>query len=138
MKVKKVDTWVAAMKDTPGALAAKLKELSSAGASLEFVIARRAPDKPGTGVVFVIPIKGARQVRAARLAGFHKAKSLHTIRIEGPDRKGQGAKITAALAANGINLHGLSAAAIGKVFVSHVAVDTTADANKTVKILKAL
>ena len=56
LKVTRVDTWAASMKDKSGALAAKLTALADAGVNLEFVIARRAPEKPGTGVVFVVPI----------------------------------------------------------------------------------
>jgi hypothetical protein len=138
MKVARVDTWVASMRDKPGALAEKLKTLARAGVNLEFVIARRAPDKPGTGVVFITPVKGAARVRAAKAMGFRRTKSLHTVRVEGPDKKGQGARITTALAAQGINLRGLSAAAIGKTFVAHVAVDTATAAAKAVRVLRAL
>jgi hypothetical protein len=74
MKAKRVDTWVAAIKDKPGELAAKLKALAAAGVNLEFVIARRSPEKRGTGVVFVTPIKTAKQVRAASAAGFKKQR----------------------------------------------------------------
>jgi hypothetical protein len=138
MKAKRVDTWAASIKDRPGALAEKLRALSKAGANLEFVIARRAPDKPGTGVVFVTPIRSGAQARGAREAGFARARSMYAVRVEGPDRKGQGARITQALAAAGLNLRGLSAAAIGRTFVCHVALDTPAAAGKAVRILKAL
>ncbi len=138
MNVKRVDTWAASIKDKPGALAEKLKVLAKGGANLEFVIARRCPDKAGTAVVFVTPIKGRSAIRAAKEARFSKAKGLHDVRVEGPNRKGQGAKITAALAAAGISLRGLSGAAIGKNSVCHVAVDSASDANKAVRILKAL
>ena len=138
LKVSRVDVWVASIEDRPGGLAEKLVALAEAGANLEFVIARRAPDKPGTGVVFITPIKGAAQVRTAKKAGFAKSKSLHSIRVEGPDKPGQGAKITQALAAKGINLRGLSAAAIGRKFVAHLALDTAAAAVKAARALKAL
>lgn len=138
MKTQRVDTWAASMKDKPGALSAKLKALSAAGVNLEFVIARRAPDKPGTGVVFVTPIKGGKQIRAAKAAGFRKTKNLHTVRVEGPDRRGRGVRILQALAGKGLNLRGLSAAAIAKKFVCHLAVDNGADAAKVVRILKSL
>ena len=138
LKVKRVDTWAASMADKPGGLAPKLTALSKAGFNLEFVIARRAPDRPGTGVVFITPVAGAKQVKAAKLSGFMPTKSLHTVRVEGPDRKGEGARITRALAAAGINLRGLSAAAIGRKFVSHIALDTAAAASKAVRVLKAL
>ena len=138
LKVQRVDTWTASMVDKPGGLAPKLTALAEAGVNLEFVIARRCPDKPGTGVVFVTAIKGAKQVRAARKLGFKPTKSLHTVRAEGADKKGEGAKITTALAAAGLNLRGLSAAAIDDRFVCHVALDTTAAATKAVKVLKSI
>jgi hypothetical protein len=138
MKTQRVDTWAAAIKDTPGALAAKFKALSAAGANLEFVIARRAPEKRGAGVVFVTPIKGPKQCRAAGAAGFKKTKSLHTVRIEGANKRGQGLRLTQALADNGLNLRGLSAAAIGNKFICHIAVDSGADASKVARILSKL
>jgi len=138
MKAKRVDTWAAALKDKPGALAAKFKALSAAGTNLEFVVARRSPEKRGTGVVFVTPIKGARQTGAARAAGFRKSTSLHTVRLEGVNKRGQGARLTQALAVKGLNLRGLSAAAIGNKFVCHIAVDNEADANKVARILGKL
>ena len=79
--VSRVDVWAASIKDRPGSLAEKLDALAQAGADLEFAISRRV--KPGKGVVFVTPIKGPRQIRAARKAGLEKTKSLHGIR----DRK---------------------------------------------------
>jgi predicted amino acid-binding ACT domain protein len=60
------------------------------------------------------------------------------VRIEGVDKPGQGARITAALAEAGVNLRGFSAAALGKKFVAHVAVDTTAAAAKAMKIVAGL
>lgn len=138
LKVQRVDTWAATLKDKPGNLATKLDALAKAGVNLEFVIARRALDKPSTGVVFVTPIRGASQCRAARQAGFSLTKSLHTVRIEGPDKKGAGAKMTLALAAQGLNLRGLSAAAINKKFVAHIALDKAADASKAMRTLRSL
>ena len=138
MKVKRVDTWAASIKDKPGALAEKLQALAKGGANLEFVIARRCASKAGTAVVFVTPIKGRKAIRAARAAKFAPAKGLHDIRIEMPNRKGTGARIAAALADAGINLRGLSGAAIGSGAVCHVAVDSAADANKVVRVVKAL
>lgn len=138
MKAQRVDTWAAAIKDKPGALAAKFKALSVAGANLEFVIARRSPEKRGAGVVFVTPIKGPKQCGAAGAAGFKKTKSLHTVRIEGINKRGQGMRLTQALAEKGLNLRGLSAAAIGSKFICHIAVDSEADASKAARILSKL
>jgi len=138
LAVTRVDVWAASITDKPGGLAGKLNTLSAAGANLEFVVARRAPDKPGTGVVFVTPIKGAKQAKAAKEAGFATTPSLHSVRVEGVDKPGLGALLTKALADAGVNLRGLTAAAIGKKFVMHLALDTAEDAAKAVRILKGL
>lgn len=138
LEVTRVDVWVAEVEDRVGALAEKLRVLANAGAELEFVIARRAPEKPGTGVVFLTPLAGAAQLAAARKAGFRKTKSLRSVRVEGPDRPGMGAKLTEALARSGVNLRGFSAAVIGKRFVVYLALDTPADAAKAVRMLKRL
>ena len=101
MKTKRVTTWAAAIEDQPGGLAAKLCALALAGVNLEFLIARRAPEKRGTGVVFITPVDGAKQCRAARAAGFRKTDNLHTVRIEGDDKPGIGARLTQAFADQG-------------------------------------
>jgi hypothetical protein len=134
--IKKVDVWAGEVADRPGGLASTVSALSEAGANLEFVVARRAPDKPGTGVVFVTPIKGAKQKSAAQAAGLGTTDSLHSVRVEGPDRAGLGAKMTDALAGAGINLRGLSGAAIGRRAVSYLAFDNATDAATAISVLR--
>jgi len=134
--VKKVEVWAGEIADRPGGLADKLAGLSSAGASLEFLISRRAPDKPGSGVVFLTPIKGAKAKRIAKEAGLTTTDSLHSVRVEGPDRLGLGSKMTRALADAGINLRGVSGAALGRRAVTYFAFDTAIDADMAVRILK--
>ena len=101
-------------------------------------MARRQPHKPGTGVVFLTPVKGARQIRAARKVGLHKTKVLSALRIAGRDKPGLGAQITGALAAEGINIRGLAAFVIGRQFVAYLALDSTGDATKAAGVLKKL
>ena len=136
LDISRVDVWAAGMKDKPGGLAGKLDAVAQAGADLEFVIARRTPEKPGTGVVFVTPIKGAKQTKAAKKAGFAKTKSLHALRIASTNKAGFGARLTDELARAGINLRGFSGAAIGRRAVLHLAFDSTADANKAMWLIK--
>jgi hypothetical protein len=138
LNVSRTDTWAATIDDRPGGLADKLAALAAAGANLEFIVARRAPEKQGSGVVFVTPLKGAKQIKAAEAAGFQKTESLHSLRIEGADKPGMGAKLTQALAEAGVNLRGLSAAALGKRYVTHLALDTAQDAAKAAAVLKKL
>lgn len=134
--VSKVDVWSGEIKDRSGGLAEKIKAVAEAGANLEFVIARRAPDKPGTGLVFMAPLRGAAQTRAAKVVGLAKDPGVHTLRLEGPNRLGLGAKITGAVADAGINMRGLSAASLGWRCVVYLAFDSSADANRASRALK--
>jgi len=136
--ISRTDAWAATIEDRPGGLAEKLTALGEAGANLEFIIARRTTEKPGKGVVFVTPLKGAKALKAAKGAGFAKAESLHSLRLEGTDKPGLGAKISRALAEAGLNLHGLSGAVLGRNFVAHVAFDTAEEATRAAGILKKL
>jgi len=138
LKVAHVDVWAASIEDKPGGVAEKLAPLAEKGANLEFVIARRAPEKPGSGVVFVTPVKGAALIRAAKKAGFIKAESLRSVRVEGPDKAGLGAMLTQKLAEAGINLRGLSAAVVGRRFVLYLAVDDQAEATKAMRLLRRM
>jgi len=134
--VNRVDVWVASVKDKPGGLARILAGLSEAGADLDFIIARRAPEKPGTGVVFVTPLRGDREVSAAATLGFNLTNSIHSVRIEGDNRPGVTAELTQKLAAEGLNLRGLSAAAIGPRFILYIGLDCAEDAEKAADILR--
>ena len=136
LTVKRVDVWAASIEDQPGGLAGKLAPLAEAGADLEFVVARRAPDKPGTGVVFITPLEGDAQTEAAAGAGFAVAESLHSVRVEGDNAPGIGAQMTKKLAEAGINLRGLSAAVIGERFIMYLALDTAEDADKAMSLLE--
>ncbi len=137
-RITRVDIWTGTVRDQPGGLAGKLEALSRGGANLEFVLSRRAPDRPGRGVVFVAPVKGAAQARAARKAGLRRATNLRSLKVVGPDRKGLGARITRALANAGINLRGLSAVAQNRRIVVYIAFDKGPGATRAVPILKKI
>ncbi len=138
LNVTRSDVWAAALEDRPGSLAEKLTALAQAGANLEFIISRRSPEKPGKGVVFLTPVKGAKQTKAAKAAGFVKTNSLHSVRIEGNDKPGVGATLSRALADAGLNLRGLSGAAFGRRFVGYLALDSAGDTAKAIAVLKKL
>jgi predicted amino acid-binding ACT domain protein len=89
-------------------------------------------------VVFVTPIKGARQTNAAEQAGFRKTNRLHSVRIEGTDKPGVGAAMTEALADAGLNLRGVSGASLGRQFIAYLALDTADDAEIAIDTLKKL
>jgi hypothetical protein len=138
LEVTRVEVWIASMKDTPGALAAKLDSVSQAGADLDFVFARQSPEKPGTGVVFLAPVKGAKQAAAAKKAGFKKGKRLFTICVTGPNKAGMGTAITEAVAEAGLTMQGFSAHVIGRKFVLHIAFATAAAATKAAQVIRKI
>ena len=133
--VERVDVWAATVPDRPGGLAEALSALRQAGADLKFIIARRAPEDPGKGVVFVTPMQGDAEIRAAAQVGFNVTRHLHCVRIVGADRPGVAAELTQKMADGGINLRGFSACVIGKQFVAYVAVDSSDDATRVVTIV---
>ncbi|AGW90047.1 MULTISPECIES: ACT domain-containing protein [Cupriavidus] len=136
--VEQVEVWVASIPDKPGGLAAILTTLRDVGADLQFIIARRSPDRPGEGVVFVTPLQGDREMVAAAVAGFDIAQKQHCVRILGSNRPGLAVAMTEDLAEAGINLRGFSAAVIGTQFVAYVAVDSQAEADRAADVLKAV
>ena len=129
------EVWAASIEDRPGALAGKLAALAEAGADLDFIIARRAPDRPGTGVLFVTPLRGDREVEAAGELGFSATNRLHSVRVEGANEPGIAAKLTQRVAAAGINVRGCSGAIIGSQFVLHLAFDSEEAAEKAIALL---
>jgi predicted amino acid-binding ACT domain protein len=134
--VERVDVWAATIQDRPGGLAEVLATLREAGADLQSIIARRAPEEPGKGVVFVTPLQNDREIRAAAQVGFNVTRIHHCIRVMGPDRPGIAAELTQKLAWGEINLRGFSASVIGTQFAAYVALDSPGDANKAVEILE--
>ncbi len=139
VEISKVDVYAGEIEDRPGGLAKKLQTLADAGANLEFVIARRQHgqhEQDGKGLVFVAPLKGAKQTGAARKVGLSKTDSLHSLRLMGANKAGIGARISRLIAEAGINMRGLSAAAIGNKAVVYFAFDSDADAKLAAKMLK--
>jgi hypothetical protein len=138
LKVGKAEIWAVTIDDRPGGAAEKLEMLSKAGANLEMLLARRTPENPGHGVMFVTPLKGKKAVEAAQQSGMGRPESIHSVRIEGGDKPGLGSRIARALAAAGINFRGMSAVAVGSKFVSFVALDSADDQAKAIAALKKL
>jgi predicted amino acid-binding ACT domain protein len=133
--VEHVDVWAATIQDRPGAVAAVLDELREAGADLQFIIARRAPDFPGKGVLFVTPLQGDQEVAVAAQLGFNVTRSVNTVRVMGADRRGIAAELTRKIADKAINLRGFSASVLGPQFVAYIAVDSREDANRVIEVL---
>ena len=138
LKVSRGDMWAATIEDNPGGLAAVLEPMAQAGANFEFAFARRTPEQPGEGVLFVLPIKGAKLIRAAGAVGLRKAESIHTIKVEGPNQAGAVAAIARALGSAGISFRGISTTAVGRNFAGYIALDSADDAARAASALKKL
>jgi hypothetical protein len=138
LKVSKIEVWAADIQDQPGGLAQVLEKIGDAGGSLEFVIARRDDRETGTGTVFMTPIKGRKVQEAARAAGANPANNVPTLRVEGPDKAGMGARMSRAMADAGVNVRGVSGAVIGNKFVAYIGFDTDADADRASQAIMAM
>jgi hypothetical protein len=138
LKATRATLWAASIEDRPAGLADKIEPLANAGARLEFILARRAPETPGKGVVFLAPLAGLKQCRTAVNNGFYRANGLHSVRIEGTDKPGLAAKIARALAEAGINLRGFSATRVGRKFIGYLALDDIDDVSASMRVLKKL
>lgn len=137
LTVTQVDVWAMEIPDQSGGLANVLAAMAVAGADLEAVIARRQPDKPGTGVVFLSPLKGRALQNAARQAGLSMATNISTLRVEGPNRSGIGHKIMKSIADAGVNVRGVSAVVIGNKFAAYIGFDNGSDASTAARAIKA-
>jgi len=137
-KVSRAEMWSATIDDRAGGAAAVLDPVAKAGANFEFILARRAPEQPGKGLLFVLPVKRAKVVKAAREVGLGRAEGIHTVKVEGADKPGTSAAIVGALASAGISFRAISATVVGKKFSGYLALDSAEDAAKTASVLKKL
>jgi hypothetical protein len=138
LNAKREQVWAVDISDKPGGLAGKLEAMADAGVNLQFIVARRRAEKPGTGVVFVTPIEGDKPVAAARKAGFSPADGLHSVQVEGANEGGLAFKLSRQLSSAGINVRGISGGVIGDRCVIHLAFDSEADATRAVDLIRNL
>ena len=134
--VNRVDVWTADIADKPGGLSGTLKGVYEAGADLDFVIARRSPDKPGAGAVFLTPIRGDREVEAASTLGFNLTNSVDSVRVEGDNVPGAAVNIADMIANADINIRSFSAAVIGPRYIAYIGFDSSSDADRASKVLQ--
>ena len=134
-RLDRVHVWAVEVPDRAGGVAGKLSALAQAGANLEFILTKRLPDKPGAGILFVAPVTGPSQVRAARAAGMAETPNPVVMRVEGDNEAGLGHRVTQQWALAGISMQELTMCVLGDRFVGYVAFDTIADANKAAAIL---
>ena|SRR5690242_11976254 len=134
-KLDRVHVWAAEVADQAGGVASKLALLAQADTNLEFILTQRRLDKPGSGMLYVAPVTGPLQVRAARAAGMAEAHDPVVLRVEGDNETGLAHRLTQQWALAGISMQGLTMTVLGNKFVGYAAFDTTADANRAAAIL---
>jgi hypothetical protein len=137
-RLNRVQVWSGEVEDEPGGVARLLEPLAEAGANLEFIWSRRTEANPGKGLLFVTPVTGPVQTRAAQGVGLHKDNGVVLLRIDGRDRPGLGHILISCLAKAGINLRGMSMTALNGEFVAYVACDSPEDTARAVQALAAL
>jgi hypothetical protein len=137
-RLDRVHVWAGEVEDKPGGVAAKLAALAQAGANLGFVFTQRRPDKPGSGVLYVAPLSGPEQLRAAKAAGLHEVHDPVVLRVDGDNEQGLAHKLTQQWALGGISFQGLTMAVVNGHFVGYAMFDTVADSNKAATILADL
>jgi hypothetical protein len=137
-KFDRVHVWSCEVEDQAGGVASKLAFLSQAGANLEYVFTKRLQDKPGSGVLYVAPVSGASQVRAARAAGMTETDSPIVRRIEGDNEAGLAHRLTQQWAIANISFRSLTMTVLAGKFVGYAAFDTVGDANRAAQILADL
>ncbi|MBN2445628.1 MAG: hypothetical protein JXO22_02810 [Phycisphaerae bacterium] len=135
-RITKEHVWAGLIDDRPGALGEKLRDLSMGGLDLELIITRR--ELSGRATMFVSPLRTVEELEVAAKAGLARAGNVRTIRIEGPNGVGLGAKIAMAIADAGISMHGFSAAALGDRQVTNIAFDSDDDGDRAKAILEEL
>jgi hypothetical protein len=131
----RVHVWSCEVPDEPGGVASKLAALAQAGENLEYVGTRRLAEKPGWGVLYIAPVTGPDQVRAARSVGMHEVTNPVVIRVEGDNKAGLAHRLTHDWALAGISFQGLTMAVVNDRFIGYAAFDNAADANKAATIL---
>jgi hypothetical protein len=137
-KLDRVHVWSGEIQDKAGGIAQKLAPLAQAGANLEYIYTRRLAEKPGTGILFVAPVTGPSQVRAARAAGFAETQDQMVLRVEGDNQAGLAHRLTQQWALAGINLQGLTMSVLGNKFIGYATFDNVNDANRAAQILADL
>ena len=137
-KLDRIHIWSGEIQDQAGGMVAKLAPLAQAGANLEYILTRRLVSKPGAGFLYVAPVTGPSQVRAARSVGLSESHDTVVLRVEGDNQAGLAHRLTQQWALAGINLQGLTMSVLDNQFVGYAAFDTVEDANKAAQILADL
>jgi hypothetical protein len=133
--ISRVEVWSGEVRDRRGALADMLQVVLGAGADLDFFIARPSPVKPNTGILYLAPLEGEAQIKAAQDAGLHPSSHIEALRVEGPDRQGLAQQITRTIAEAGINVSGFTGGRMGDRCVFYIRFERADDLERAHQLL---
>jgi hypothetical protein len=134
--IDRVEVWAGEVRDRRGALADMLKIVLDAGANLDFIIARPSPVKPATGILYLAPLEGEVQLKAAQDAGLHPSSHIAALRVEGPDRPGLAEQIARTIADAGINVSGFTGGRMADRCVMYIRFERADELEKAHKLLE--
>ena len=138
LDIRKIQVWSGEVPDRPGSAAAALERLAQAGADLEFVFTRPHPKKPEYTVIFLAPINGAEQMKAARESGLGPALDVAMLCVEGENRPGIGYALMSRLAVAGVDLRGISISQVSHRFAAYLAFDNPDTATMALQVLATI
>lgn len=157
-EITEVEVWEGEIEDRRGALSEQLAEVFRAGADLDLMISRprwaqadarpsflaavkrwfcgaaSSPARPDASTLFVAPLRGEAQTKAAAAAGLTRSPR-HWLRLEGPDRPWLAAGITRTIADAEINMGSLTATVIRDRCVLYLSFQSDDDARRAVQVL---
>ncbi len=133
--IKRIQLWRCEVENKPGALAAALEPLATAGADLQIVMGYRFPGQEDRAAIEVFPVTSKKHKDAAAQAGLSEA-AIPTLLIEGDNRPGLGHAIAKALADAGINIAFFIAQVVGRRYSAVAGFENDADAKKAANIIK--
>jgi hypothetical protein len=134
--VKKVVLWRKEVDNRPGTLAGTLAPLAQAGGNLRIVMGYALPGESRRSVIEVFPVTGKKATEAAGAAGL-AASPIPCLLVEGDDQPGLGARMTRAVADQGVNLAFLIAETVGRRFSAVFGFESDANAARATPALKA-
>lgn len=134
MEISLIQAWATTIPDRPGELARVLAPISSIGARIEFVSARRS--EPGKGIVYIAPLESDEEQQAARRVGFEPA-NMGMLRLAGMDGPDIATALAQELLAQAqINLRGAAAVALERRSLLYLAFDSLLDAERAAEVLE--
>ena len=135
-QISRVDIWAGEVHDRRGTLADMLEAVTGAGADLDFIIVRPSPVKSGTGILYVAPLFGPEQEKAAEGVGLAKSSHIEALRVDGPDRPGLGAAIARKLAEAGLNISGFTGGRMGARCVIYIRFESERELSTATEVLR--